>query len=260
MQKNTIQVEFLGTGTSQGVPVIGCKCKVCTSTNPRDKRLRTSIAIKCGKTQIVIDSGPDFRQQILRSSVVNLDALLFTHEHKDHIAGMDDVRAFNYINQKPVDVFCTENVLTALTREYHYVFDEFFKYPGIPQVNVNIIQGDATFIIGDLQITPIEVMHYKLPVLGFRIDNFTYITDANYISETELEKVKGTEVLVLNALRIEKHISHFNLDEALELIKRINPKQAYLTHLSHLMGEHEEVEKLLPSNVSIGYDGLTLSL
>ncbi len=260
MQRNTFEVEFLGTGTSQGVPVIGCKCEVCSSKNPKDKRLRTSVAIKYLDTQIVIDSGPDFRQQILRSNVENLDALLYTHEHKDHIAGMDDIRAFNYINKKPVEIFCTQGVLKALTREYHYVFDEKFKYPGIPEVNVNIINKDNSFSVGDINVTPIEVIHYKLPVLGFRFDKFTYITDANYISDEEFEKIKGTEVLVINALRKEEHISHFNLNEALDIIKKINPKKAYLTHLSHLMGKHDEVKKLLPSNVDIAYDGLRVKV
>lgn len=260
MQKNALEVEFLGTGTSQGVPVIGCKCDVCTSTDTKDKRLRTSIAVKYLDTQIIIDSGPDFRQQVLRSSINNLDGLLFTHEHKDHIAGMDDIRAFNYINKKPVEIYCTDGVLKALSREYHYVFDEVFKYPGIPEVNVNIIDKDNRFKAGDMDIQPIEVMHYKLPVLGFRVGDFTYITDANFISDEELEKIKGTEVLVINALRKEKHISHFSLDEALELIEKIKPKQAYLTHLSHLMGTHQEVEKLLPSNVSIAYDGLSINV
>jgi phosphoribosyl 1,2-cyclic phosphate phosphodiesterase len=260
MQKNPLKVEFLGTGTSQGVPVIGCKCSVCLSENLKDKRLRTSIAIKYKDTQIVIDSGPDFRQQILRSSIRNLDALLFTHEHKDHIAGMDDIRAFNYLNKKPVDIFCTKGVLESLSREFHYVFDKSFQYPGIPKVKVNLIKKETIFNVAEMQVTPIEVMHYKLPVLGFRIIDFTYITDANFISKEEMLKIKGTEVLVINALRKEKHISHFNLDEALALIALINPKMAYLTHLSHLMGEHDEIEKILPANVKIAYDGLEIEL
>ena len=255
-----LEIEFLGTGTSQGVPVIGCKCEVCLSKDARDNRLRSSIAIRKGDTQIVIDSGPDFRQQILRANIQNLNAIVFTHEHKDHIAGMDDIRAFNYKNRAPMDIYCSIDVLEALKREYHYVFDEKFNYPGIPQVKVTFIDKYDSFKIGDLDILPIEVMHYKLPVLGFRVSNFAYITDANYISDVEKNKLKGVEYLVINALRKEKHISHFNLEEALEFIEEISPKHAYLTHLSHLMGKHEDVQMELPDNVSLSYDGLKLKV
>ncbi len=258
--KSTLRIDFLGTGTSQGVPVIGCECEVCTSSNPKDKRLRTSIAIKKGNTQIVIDSGPDFRQQILRAKIKQLDALVFTHEHKDHISGMDDIRAFNYLQQEPIQLYCTLQVLKALEREYHYVFDEKYSYPGIPQVETNLITKETSFQIGEMQLIPIEVMHLKLPVLGFRIDDFVYITDANYISDEEKLKLQGTKVLVIDALRKEKHISHFNLEEALELIREIAPKEAYIIHISHHMGLHDEVNSELPENVFLAYDGLILEI
>jgi phosphoribosyl 1,2-cyclic phosphate phosphodiesterase len=258
--KSTLHIDFLGTGTSQGVPVIGCECEVCTSSNPKDQRLRTSIAIKKGNTQIVIDSGPDFRQQILRAKIKKLDALVFTHEHKDHISGMDDIRAFNYIQQEPIQLYCTQQVHKALEREYHYVFDEKYSYPGIPQVETNLITKETSFQIGEMQLIPIEVMHLKLPVLGFRIDDFVYITDANYISDEEKLKLQGTKVLVIDALRKEKHVSHFNLDEAIALIKEVNPDKAYIIHISHHMGLHDEVSAELPENVFLAYDGLSLEM
>lgn len=251
-------VTFLGTGTSQGVPVITCECPVCISDNPKDKRLRSSILIETTSGNINIDAGPDFRQQMLREKVMELDAILFTHEHKDHIAGLDDVRAFNFKSKKPMQIYCTAGVFKGLTREFHYVFDPKFKYPGIPQITENIISKDKSFTVLDNTITPIEVLHYKLPVLGYRIEDFAYVTDANFISEEEKEKLKGVNILVINALRIEKHISHFTLEEALRLIDEIKPKKAYLTHISHLMGKHEDVSKTLPANVEIAYDGLKL--
>lgn len=258
MHEAELEISFLGTGTSQGVPVIACDCEVCQSTDERDKRLRTSIAIKKGETQIVIDTGPDFRQQMLRAKINSLDAIVFTHAHKDHTAGMDDVRAYNFRSKKPMQIYCDDIVLESLKREFHYVFDDAFSYPGIPKVNRVRIDKSTSFVVGEMEVCPIEVLHYKLPVLGFRIGNFTYITDANYISEEEKEKIKGTDILVVNALRREKHISHFTLQEALDFIGEIDPKRAYLTHLSHLMGKHEDVSKELPENVSIAYDGLSL--
>lgn len=249
---------FLGTGTSQGVPVIACKCAVCLSKNKKDKRLRTSILIQYNSKNIVIDTGPDFRQQMLRENLSSLDAILFTHEHKDHIAGMDDIRAFNYQSKSDMPVYASELVQIGLKREFHYIFSGF-NYPGIPKVIINTIDNTPFELFGK-KIIPIKVMHYKLPVQAFRIDNFTYITDANFISEKEKEKIKGTEILVINALRIEPHISHFTLEEALELIAEIKPKKAYLTHISHLLGSHNDVSKILPSNVELAYDTLQIDL
>jgi phosphoribosyl 1,2-cyclic phosphate phosphodiesterase len=254
-----VKVTFLGTGTSQGVPLIACSCTVCSSADSRDKRLRTSVLIQSGDTHAVIDSGPDFRQQMLRAGIQHLDALIFTHGHKDHIAGMDDIRGFNFRMKKAVDVYCTEAVEQQLHREFAYIFAET-RYPGIPEIHLHRIHNDVFFTVRDLRIQPIEVLHYKLPVLGFRINDFVYITDANYISPDEMEKIKGCKILVLNALRKEKHVSHFTLDEALHIIEQVKPKAAYLTHLSHQMGKHEEVERELPNGVYLAYDGLTLEL
>ncbi len=253
-----MKITFLGTGTSQGVPVIGCKCETCTSDDMHDKRLRSSILIEVEHKIFVIDTGPDFRQQMLREQVRDITAILFTHEHKDHIAGLDDIRAFNYIHKRAMEVYADERVEKALRREYAYVFAED-KYPGIPQMNVHTIEN-KDFYIEDIKITPIRLMHYKLPIFGFRIKDFTYLTDTNYIAPEEKEKIKGTKVLVVNALRKKKHISHFNLEEALELIAEIKPERAYLTHVSHLMGKQADVEKELPQNVFFAYDGLMLEI
>ncbi len=253
-----MKITFLGTGTSQGVPVIGCKCETCTSDDMHDKRLRSSILIEVEHKIFVIDTGPDFRQQMLREQVRDITAILFTHEHKDHIAGLDDIRAFNYIHKRPMEVYADERVEKALRREYAYVFAED-KYPGIPQMNVHTIEN-KDFYIEDIKITPIRLMHYKLPIFGFRIKDFTYLTDTNYIAPEEKEKIKGTKVLVVNALRKKKHISHFNLAEALALIDEIKPERAYLTHVSHLMGKQADVEKELPQNVFFAYDGLMLEI
>jgi len=253
-----LKITFLGTGTSQGIPVIGCKCSVCVSGDERDKRLRSSILIELESTSIVIDTGPDFRQQMLRANVDKLDAVLFTHEHRDHIAGLDDIRAYNFIQQQPMDVYAEERVFRALNYEFPYIFAEK-KYPGVPQLNVNTITN-YTFLINGIAIVPIRVMHYRLPVLGFRIGQFAYITDANYISEEEMEKLIGVKYLVINALRKEKHISHFTLEQALQLIRQLSPKRAYLTHLSHQMGLHADVQKELPANVLVGYDGLVVDI
>ncbi len=206
---------------------------------------------------IVIDTGPDFRQQMLRESVQQLDAILFTHEHKDHIAGMDDIRAFNYVSKQDMLVYATPQVEIGLKREFHYVFADI-KYPGIPKVDLKHFTTEPFELFGKT-IIPIQVMHHKLPVTAFRIDDFTYITDANYIAPSEIEKIKGTKTLVVNALRKEPHLSHFTLDEALELIERIQPERAYLTHISHLLGEHDTVSKTLPKQVSIAYDGLKIN-
>jgi len=251
-------VTFLGTGTSQGVPIIGCTCEVCQSSNLRDKRLRSSIHIQTDRTSVVIDSGPDFRQQMLREQINRLDAIVFTHGHKDHTAGFDDIRAFNYIQKKDMEVYCDERVDSVLRKDYDYVFAAQ-KYPGVPQANLNIIENES-FRVNDLLFEPIETLHYKLPVFGFRIGDFTYITDANYISEAEKEKIKGSKTLVLNALRKEKHISHFTLEEAIELAEEIGADQTYFTHISHQLGLHDSVGKELPDGIELAYDGLKVSL
>ncbi|NNC82902.1 MAG: MBL fold metallo-hydrolase [Flavobacteriales bacterium] len=253
-----MKVTFLGTGTSQGVPVITCECRVCRSNDPKDKRLRVSIHIDYQGRSLVVDTGPDFRQQILRAGITELHAVLMTHEHKDHTAGMDDVRAFNFKYRKAMPVFATPQVQQALKREFHYVFEEN-PYPGVPQIELVDI-GTETFDCLGLQVTPIEVMHYRLPVLGFRIADFAYITDAKTISEQEAEKLFGLDVLVLNALRRKDHISHLTLEEALEWIDRFRPKRAYLTHISHLMGKHADIEQLLPPHVHLASDGLRIEV
>ncbi len=250
-------ITFLGTGTSQGVPVIACGCEVCTSADKRDKRLRSSILVEGDKT-VVIDSGPDFRYQMLRANVQHLDALVFTHEHKDHVAGMDDIRAFNYKQNSPIDVWAEERVQAAIKREFHYIFTEF-KYPGIPQVNLNTIT-DQPFLIGDIKFIPIEVMHYKLPVKGFRINDFTYITDAKTISDSEKELIKGSSILVINALQKQTHISHFTLEEAIAFAQEIGAERTYFTHISHRLGRHEDISKDLPPGIELAYDGLKLEI
>ena len=251
-------VTILGSGTSQGVPVIGCNCNVCKSLDFRDKRLRSSIHIEVNGKSLIIDSGPDFRQQVLRENITRLDALIFTHEHKDHTAGMDDIRSFNFLQQKDMPVFAREQVINQLKQEYAYVFAES-KYPGVPQVEVNTVINEP-FSVEGVDITPIEVMHYKLPVFGYRIGNFAYITDMKTISDKEFQKLKGVEVLVVNALQKTPHISHLTLEEAVDFADKVGAKKTYLTHLSHKMGKHSEVEKELPDNISIAYDGLKIEL
>lgn len=253
-----MKVTFLGTGTSQGVPVIACDCAVCLSEDKKDNRLRTSILIEDKDKVIVIDSGPDFRQQMLRENVQQLDAVVFTHEHKDHVAGLDDVRAFNYKQKRDMDIFATKEVQVALKREFHYAFQEI-KYPGVPNLKLHLIDEDS-FNIGEVSLQPINVWHYKMPVKAFRINNFTYITDANKIDEKELEKIRGSEVIVINALRKTEHISHFKLSEAIEILKDLKPKKAYLTHISHYLGKQEDVENELPDFIEIAYDGLKIEL
>lgn len=252
-------ITFLGTGTSQGVPVIACGCEVCTSADSRDKRLRSSILIEGDDKTVVIDSGPDFRYQMLRANVQHLDAIVFTHEHKDHVAGMDDIRAFNFKQQAPVDIYADLRVQAALIREFPYIFDENNRYPGIPQINIHTIGADA-FDIGSIHFTPIEVMHYKLPVLGFRINDFTYITDAKTVSETEKQKIKGTKILVINALQKQTHISHFTVDEAIAFAREIGAEKTYFTHISHRLGQHQVIAAELPAGIELAYDGLRLSI
>lgn len=253
-----MKVTFLGTGTSQGVPVIACNCQVCTSQNPNDKRLRSSILIESDEKTIVIDTGPDFRYQMLRANVQKLDAVVFTHSHKDHVAGLDDVRAFNYKQQSAMDIYANQQVHEALKREFYYVFSDF-KYPGIPLLNIHNIGLDS-FSIGDVDLLPIEVLHYKLPVLGFRIKDFTYITDAKTVSVTEKEKIKGSKILVLNALQKENHISHFTLTEAIDFAQEIGAEQTYFTHISHRLGKHEDVSRELPKGINLGIDGLCFEI
>ncbi|MBX7240211.1 MAG: MBL fold metallo-hydrolase [Bacteroidia bacterium] len=248
---------FLGTGTSQGVPVIACPCHVCNSNDYRDKRLRTSGMLTDGETTVVFDTGPDFRQQMLREKVKVLDGVIFTHPHKDHTAGLDDVRAFNFLLEREMDVYVNDITLESLKREFAYIFEEN-KYPGVPNINVSEIKSFQKFSVGKIQLLPVEVMHHKMIVLGFRVKNFAYITDANFIPLDTMNHLMRLDVLVINALRIQKHISHFNLEEALGVIRELNPRKAYLTHISHLMGTQEEVSRLLPSNVEIAYDGLTI--
>lgn len=253
-----MKITFLGTGTSQGVPVVACNCDVCRSCDPHDKRLRSSVLVEIGNTVVLIDAGPDFRQQMLRANVTNLDGILITHEHYDHIAGLDDIRAFNWVQKRPTDIYAEHRVQKSIKQIFSYVFASK-KYPGIPQMNLFEIDTEP-FQLNDIQIIPIRGMHYKLPVLGFRIGNFAYLTDMKTIEQSELDKLSGVEVLVVDALRKEEHLSHMNLFEALEVIRKVNPKQGYLTHVSHLMGLQSEISAELPANVAFAYDGLSFDL
>ncbi|MFC6998143.1 MBL fold metallo-hydrolase [Rufibacter roseus] len=253
-----MKVTFLGTGTSQGVPVIGCECEVCRSLDFRDKRLRVSVHLEVNGKSFVIDSGPDFRQQMLRERIKRVDALLFTHEHKDHTAGMDDIRAFNFMQHTDMPLYADPRVLRQLQQEFSYIFSNA-TYPGVPRVQLCPIVNKP-FEVEGILVTPIMVMHHKLPVFGFRIGDFTYITDANHISEEERRKIRGSKVVVVNALRKEPHISHFSLSEAMELIEDLAPEQAYFTHISHLLGLHREVEQELPDHIRLAYDGLSFTL
>lgn len=251
-------ITFLGTGTSQGVPVIACDCAICTSQDPRDNRTRTSVMVEDAGKTVIIDTGPDFRAQMLREKVKAIDGIVFTHEHKDHIAGLDEVRAFNYFNKWRAQVYASRRVEDALRREFAYAFAEI-RYPGIPEIDLNTID-ETRFQVEGIPFQPIPLMHLHLPVFGYRIYDFTYITDANFISDESKELAKNSEVLVINALRREKHPSHFNLEEALGLIEELKPERAYLTHISHQLGLHEEVSKELPEHVELAWDGLKLEL
>lgn len=252
----SIKITFLGTGTSQGVPIVACDCEVCTSIDSRDKRLRSSILIETEKTRIIIDAGPDFRFQLLREKIKRLDAVVFSHEHKDHIAGLDEVKSFNFIHKMRMPVYATKRVELALHREFAYIFSDE-KYPGIPEIDVFNFD-DEPFYVGDILLEPINVLHYKMQVKGFRVNDFAYITDANFISESEKEKLKNLNVLVLNALRKEPHVSHFTFEEAIALVKELKPRKAYFTHISHQLGLHEVVTKELPANIELAVDGLQL--
>ena len=252
-----MKITFLGTGTSQGVPVIGCSCEVCLSKNSEDKRLRSSVLIESDNTTVVIDTGPDFRQQMLRENIQKLDAVLFTHEHKDHIAGLDDVRAFNFKLKKDMPIYASNRVQKALKREFHYIFSAY-QYPGIPKVQLHTINAESNFRIGDIPFLSVELMHHKMKVLGFRINDLVYITDVNNIKYKQLQKINKCKILVVSALRKEKHISHFTLDEAVELSQKVGAESVFLTHISHLMGDHQSVNKDLPKNIQLAYDGLSL--
>ena len=258
MSAPALKITFLGTGTSSGVPMIACHCEVCTSTNPKDKRLRSSIMVQSATTTLVVDTTPDFRYQMLRENVNNVDAILFTHPHKDHVAGLDDIKAFNYFNRKAIDVYANELTQKALKNEFYYIFAEH-KYPGVPDINLHTID-EETFYVGDILVTPIKVWHLNMPVLGFRFANFTYITDANRIEPEEKLKIGGSEILVLNALRKEAHISHFTLQEAIDLAEELQIPQAYFTHISHQLGLHEVVTENIPANTALAYDRLQIVL
>jgi len=253
-----VKITFLGTGTSQGVPIIGCDCKVCKSKDPKDNRLRASILIETNRRTFILDTGPDFRYQMLRENKGDLDAVIYTHEHRDHIAGLDDVRPINFLKQKTIDLYGEERVLDALKQMMPYAFGDN-KYPGVPELNLNTITNQPIDIKGETFI-PIRAYHYKLPVLGFRIGDFTYITDANYIPEEEKEKIIGTKYLVINALRQKKHISHFSLNEACEIIREFSPRKGFITHIGHQMGLTAEVDKQLPENIQLSYDGLQIEV
>lgn len=254
-----MKIKFLGTGTSQGVPVIACQCAVCLSESHFDKRLRSSILISYHDKNIVVDTGPDFRYQMLREQVMHMDAVLMTHSHKDHIAGLDDVRAFNFKQQSSIDIYGTNVLHDALRREFYYAFSGV-KYPGIPRLELVEIQALKPFSLYDKEILPLEVMHYEMPVLGFRIDNFAYITDAKTVSNATREKLTGLKVLVINALQKESHVSHMTLEEAITFAQEVGAEQTYLTHVGHRMGLHEEVLKELPTNITLAYDQLEIEL
>ena len=258
MHTPPLKITFLGTGTSSGVPMIGCSCAVCTSSDIKDKRLRSSILVESATTAIVIDTTPDFRYQMLRANVKKLDAVLFTHPHKDHIAGLDDVKAFNYFQKKPMELYANSLTEEAIKREFAYAFSDK-KYPGIPSINLNTIT-DAPFYIGDIPVIPILVWHLKMPVLGFRFGKFTYITDANRIDAEEKVKIKGSEVLVLNALRKESHISHFTLDEAVTMVQELGVPIGYFTHISHQLGRQVIINETLPKGIALAFDGQELTM
>lgn len=255
LSKMQVEFTFLGTGTSQGVPVIGCTCEVCKSEDSKDQRLRSSLLVRTGSKTVIIDSGPDFRQQCLREGLTALDALVVTHEHKDHVAGLDDIRPFNFRSGNDLPIYATTRVQQALKNEFHYVFARH-PYPGVPRVHLETIAEDP-FEIGGVTWWPLPVLHHELPVLGFRIGGLAYITDANHITPLALERLQGIDVLVLNALRKEAHISHFTLEEGVQLARSIGARQTYFTHISHQMGQHRDVNPLLPEGMELAFDGLS---
>lgn len=259
LTNNMMTIQFLGTGTSQGVPVIGCNCEVCTSIDPRDERLRSSLLVRNGEDVWVIDAGPDFRQQMLNARISKLTGILLTHEHKDHIGGLDDVRAFNYLQKKPTDIYAEERVLDVIrTKDFAYAFADK-KYPGVPEFSLHRIEN-TPFKAGNTEFLPIRGLHLNLPVLGFRIGNVAYLTDMNMIPENEKTKLKNLDVLIINALRKRKHLSHFNLEEAMAVINELKPRTAYLTHISHYMDSYRGLLKYLPENVMPAYDMLSFEI
>lgn len=256
-----MELTFLGTGTSQGVPMIGCECEVCRSTDSRDHRLRTSSMVEVGPRRLIIDAGPDFRQQMLRERVARIDGVLITHAHKDHTGGLDDVRAFNYWQHRAVDVYCEDRVQQVLRKDFDYAFaSENLKYPGVPQIELHTIEAGEMFSVAGVDVMPIRLMHWRLPIVGFVIGDLCYITDCNAIDDSVIEQIRGCRVLVINALRMQPHISHFSLEQALAVVARVAPQRAYLTHCSHQLGFYSETSKLLPPNVELAYDGLRVQL
>lgn len=253
-----MKITLLGTGTSQGVPVVGCSCPVCNSDDPRDNRMRTAAFVETESANILIDAGPDLRMQLLKNKITRVDAILVTHEHKDHLAGLDDIRPVFFMMKKPMEVYGLQRVMNVVRKDFDYAF-KANPYPGAPAFNIHHVRDD-NFTINGVEVQPIHVRHLTLPILGYRIGNIGYITDASFIAETELNKLKGLDVLVINALRMEEHYSHFNLDQALKVIDMLQPKRAYLTHMSHRMGKYTELSERLPDNVFAGYDGLTITV
>lgn len=253
-----IKVTFLGTGTSQGVPVVGCDCEVCTSSNPKDHRLRTSAFVEVDQLKLLIDAGPDLRQQLLTNKITDVDAILVTHEHKDHVGGIDDIRPINFLNHKTIDIYGLPRTLGIIKKDFDYAFAEK-KYPGVPNLRLQTIK-DEQFRIGDIEIIPIHILHLAMPILGYRIQNFAYITDASFIAPKELEKLMGLDTLVINALGYKEHYSHFNIDQALAIIDKLQPRQAFFTHMSHRVGKYDELSQKLPNHVHPAYDGLTVKV